>query len=137
MVRTSLPGKVTKKNPEPEITRDFYEAEFHGGPRRSGFLQKVKNFEDAEAEIIGVEEEIDLAGVPKGRTGKFVMRTKDGVEFRASGISDDIKADSWANPKAYIGQLATFKFFGTSEGGVPRHPNFKALRPAGELDEAV
>lgn len=137
MVRTQGHVKATKKNPEPTPVPDYYQAAFYGHSRRSDFLQKVKSFEDAEAVIIGVEEEVDLAGIPKGRTGKFVMRTPDGTTFRASGLTDAMKADSWANRDRYIGQLATFKYFGTSTDGVPRHPNFKALRPEGALDAAV
>ena len=137
MVRTGKPSKPTKKNPDVTITPDFYEAEWHGHGRRSWFLQKVKSFDDAEATITGIEEEISNEGEPKGRTGKFVMQEADGTVFRASGITDEMKADSWANPGAYIGQLATFKFFGRSTGNTPRHPNFKALRPVGQLDEPV
>lgn len=137
MIRTANPGKKTKTNPEPDVIQDFYQAAFYGHSRRSTFLMKVKTFEDAEATIIGVEEEIDLDGLPKGRTGKFVMRTPAGIEFRASGLTDQMKADSWADPSKYIGQPATYKFFGVSAANIPRHPIFKALRPAGQLDEAV
>lgn len=137
MVRTKGIAKATKKNPDPQPTDDFYEAQWHGGARRSWFLQKVKTFEDEEGTITGIEEEFDLDGAPKGRTGKFVALDRHGTEFRCSGITDEMKADSWANPGKYIGQTFTFKFFGRSEGGVPRHPNFKALRPEGEIDSAA
>lgn len=99
---------------------------------RSLQIQKVKMFRDDEGIIVGVEEEISKDGIPKGRTGKFVMQTQDGKEFRAAGITDDIKKDSWENPDQYIGKRATFKYLNLSEGGVPRHPNFKGLRPEGE-----
>ncbi|GAA5500418.1 hypothetical protein Dxin01_00139 [Deinococcus xinjiangensis] len=137
MIRCATRTKVTKKNPDGVVTQDFYQAAFYGHSRRSNFLMKVKTFEDAEAVIVGVEEEVDLQGVPKGRTGKFVMQTPEGITFRASGLTDELKAASWAEPDSYIGQTATYKFFGVSEDGVPRHPNFKALRPVGEVDAAV
>lgn len=137
MIRTSGYVKPTKKNPDPEPIADFYQAAFYGHSRRSDFLQKVKTFEDDEATIIAIEEEYDLEGMAKGRTGKFVLRDNAGVEFRASGLLDEIKHDSWANPDKYIGTQVTYKFFGRSADGVPRHPSFKAFRPKGELDGPI
>lgn len=136
MVRTRGMTRATKKA-EGTTFDDYYHCETYGHSRRSDFLVKVKSFDDDEAVIVGIEEEVDLSGVPKGRTGKFVMRLKDGTEFRASGLTDSLKAETWANPERFIGQTATFKYFGKSTEGVPRHPNFKALRPEGELDAAV
>lgn len=122
MVRTQVLDKKTK-----QWSWLGYESD-----ERSLQIQKVKMFHDDEGIIVGVEEEISKDGLPKGRTGKFVMKTKEGKEFRAAGITDDIKKDSWENPEQYIGKRATFKYLNLSEGGVPRHPNFKGLRPEGE-----
>ncbi|WP_155298951.1 ATP-dependent DNA ligase [Deinococcus kurensis] len=120
-----------------------YETEASGHTRRTWGLQKVKTFEDAEFRIVGVFEEHDLDGRPKGRAAGFVMEDEqtaaaDGVpvRFNASGLTDAQKAEVWEKQSDYIGQLATVKFFGRSSDGVPRHPNFKALRPEGQMDAA-
>lgn len=113
---------------------DLYQSESYGQPKRSKFLCKVKQFDDAEFEIIDVEEEVSIEGVPKGRTGKFVMREGDtGLIFRASGITDEMKQDSWLNRSKYIGRVATVKFFGRSLEGIPRHPNFVRFRDASDI----
>ncbi|MCD0159810.1 hypothetical protein IHN63_00665 [Deinococcus sp. 6YEL10] len=120
-----------------------YETEDSGHTRRSWSLQKVKSFEDGEFLIVDIYEEHDLDGNPKGRAAGFVMedptRTRDGspLRFQCSGLTDEMKARVWSNPGEFVGQTATVKFFGRSDEGTPRHPNFKALRPAGQLDEAI
>lgn len=112
----------------PMGNEDFYQSESYRHAKRSKFLMKIKQFDDAEFTLIGVEEEFSLTGEAKGRTGKFVFKTPQGKEFRASGITDEVKADSWIHPEKYIGKLCTVKYFGLSEDGIPRHPNFVRFR---------
>jgi len=115
-----------------------YETEESGHSRRCWGLQKVKTFSDEEFVIQGVYEERDLSGRPKGRAAGFVMQNNDGKggTFQCSGLTDEMKAEVWENPNGYVGEKATVKFFGRSDDGTPRHPNFKALRPAGQMDAA-
>lgn len=123
MVRTKLREKKTGK-----MVDVGYESEARTGNRRSWSLVKFKEFNDAEFEIIGFEEEYDLAKNPKGRLGAFVLRLSDDKTFKASGISDEIKVHAWNNPSEYLNKYATIKYFGVSEDGIPRFPNFVGIR---------
>lgn len=123
MVRTAYLDKKSKTVVDPG-----YESQYHNGKRRSWSLMKFKEFNDAEFEIVGMEEEYDLSGNPKGRLGAFVCKLEDGRQFRASGILADTKSHAWANRELYIGKQATIKFFGTSQDGIPRFPNFVSIR---------
>eukprot|EP00347_Sterkiella_histriomuscorum_P000298 403376420 len=83
--------------------------------KRSNNLLKVKNFDDAEALIIGHEPG---EGRLKGLLGALRVRDDEGKEFKiGSGFNDAQRADP---PK--IGQRVTFKYMGKSKGGIPRFP---------------
>lgn len=88
--------------------------------KRSYDLLKIKEFADAEFEVINVEE---------GR-GKlvghaiFVCKTPSGVEFRAKlkGKTEELK-QYFERPELAIGRQLTVKFQGlTNKNGVPRFP---------------
>jgi DNA ligase-1 len=89
--------------------------------KRSYHLQKVKEFEDAEFEIVGVEEG---RGKLQGLVGAFVCRTKDGTEFKAKPAGDQEATKTYLeNPESVIGKLLTVQFQGlTGKNGVPRFP---------------
>lgn len=127
MVRTELFDKKTK-----QVVPTGYQSKFHTGHTRSWTLMKFKEFDDAEFEIVGMEEEYDLSGNPKGRLGALVCKLTDGRTFKASGISAETKEHAWREPGSYIGRMATIKYFGTSQDGIPRFPNFIAVRWDGE-----
>ena len=96
--------------------------------KRSYNLQKVKDFHDTEATIIGYE-----AGKGKftGLIGKFLMQDDDGVEFGCpigKGYNFDDRRDILNNVHDYIGQRATFTYFERTKAGSYRHPLYKALR---------
>jgi ATP-dependent DNA ligase len=89
--------------------------------KRSSHLQKIKEFEDAEFEIIGVEEG---RGKLQGHAGAFVCVTEDGTQFKAK-MSGDIKhlKNYWEKQDLFIGQMLTVKFQGlTGKNSVPRFP---------------
>jgi DNA ligase-1 len=89
--------------------------------KRSNHLQKMKEFEDAEFEIVGVEEG---RGKLQGHAGAFVCKNKDNTEFKAkmSGEISKLK-EYWENQNEYIGQMLTVKFQGfTGAKKVPRFP---------------
>ena len=94
--------------------------------KRSNHLQKMKEFQDAEFKIIGVEEG---RGKLQGHAGAFVCVTDNGDEFKAK-MAGEIKhlKDYWINKHQYIGQLLTVKFQGLTSGKVPRFPVGKAIR---------
>jgi DNA ligase-1 len=86
---------------------------------RSSDLQKVKEFEDAEFEIVDVEE-------GRGKmAGKaiFVLTTETGERFNAKmvGALDDL-AEYFINKDKYIGKQMTVKYQGITNGNVPRFP---------------
>ena len=107
-------------------------------------LLKVKRFEDSEAEIIGVQEEMhngndagrDELGRTKrstaqaGKTGKGTMGAlvvrdcKSGVEFNiGTGFTAAMRAQEWT-----VGSIHTYKFFNVGVLNKPRHPVYKGPR---------
>lgn len=102
--------------------------------KRSWQLCKVKIFEDAEYELVDIEE--DARG---GIVGAFVMKlatpsiNRDGktiTTFNAgvSGLTQEEGALMLENKHLYIGKQATVEYFGLSEYGIPRFPKLKAFR---------
>ena len=93
--------------------------------KRSYDLQKVKQFQDEEFEIIGVKEG---KGKLEGH-GIFTCRTKTDKEFdvKCKGETENLK-DYFENPKKYIGQMLTVRFQNLTEYGAPRFPTGISLR---------
>lgn len=92
---------------------------------RSYDLQKVKEFADAEFEIVDVEE-------GRGKmAGKaiFVCQTETGERFNAKmvGALDDL-AEYFIHKDKYIGKQLTVKYQGITNGNVPRFPVAMRLR---------
>ena len=94
--------------------------------KRSYNLQKIKSFDDAEFEIIGVK-----AG--RGRMAEcaiFQCRTKKGAEFdcKMEGSLETLKP-FLLKPKSVIGKMLTVRYQGfTNRENVPRFPVGIALR---------
>jgi len=87
--------------------------------KRSYDLQKIKEFDDAEFEVVGVEEG---RGKMAGKA-LFVCVTESGETFRCKmvGALDDLAA-YLDNADEWIGKPLTVKFFGMTNGNVPRFP---------------
>lgn len=87
--------------------------------KRSYDLQKIKTFEDAEFEVVAIEE-------GRGKmAGKAMFVCKTGNEtFRVKMVGNiDALAEYLIEPDKWIGQMLTVKFFGvTNAAGVPRFP---------------
>lgn len=88
--------------------------------KRSYDLQKVKEFDDAEFPIVGVQQ-------GRGKmAGKaiFICQTKSGEMFNVKMVgSIDALAQYFDRPELTIGRWLTVKFQGmTSANGVPRFP---------------
>lgn len=111
---------------------------------REGFMLKLKRFEDSEAEVIGVEEEMHNANaaetnelgrtkrstakaglVGKGTMGALIVRdVKTKVEFNiGSGFTAADRADTWK-----LGELVKYKYFPVGVKDKPRHPVFLGRR---------
>lgn len=93
---------------------------------RSYDLQKVKQFEDAEYEIIGGKE-------GQGRESGMVIfkcKTESGIEFdvRPKGNMEE-RSTMWKNLSSYIGKPLTVKFQGLTDDGRPRFPVGLHIRP--------
>lgn len=116
-------------------------------------LLKVKRFEDSEAVIISVYEEMHNGNeakknafgrtersshqenlVGKGTLGGLVVKDhKTGVEFSiGSGFDADERAALWKARTKLPGQLVKYKFFAVGVKDKPRHPVY--LGPRNEWD---
>lgn len=95
--------------------------------KRSYDLQKMKEFDDAEFEIIGVEEG---RGKLAGHVGAFKCRMADGKEFLAKMSGDTEKLREYFNfESSWHGKKLTVKYQGlTGANGVPRFPIGVAIR---------
>jgi DNA ligase-1 len=112
-------------------------------------LIKVKVFQDAEATVVGMTEEMrndneattDARGytirsshkenlVGKGRMGTLVVRNlDDGVEFEiGSGFDAQQRLEFWQQAKDVIGRVVKFKHFPHGAKDKPRHPIFLGFR---------
>lgn len=115
-----------------------------------GYLLKVKRFEDSEAVIVGIEEEMyngNAAGtnelgrtkrssakagkVGKGTMGALIVRGLEGrfkdVEFNiGTGFTATQRAEAWK-----IGSVHKYKFFNVGAVDKPRHPVYLGPRPHG------
>ena len=94
--------------------------------KRSWTLQKVKDFSDSEAEIIGW---IEGKGKRKGTIGKFQAVDVDGNYF-GMPVMDKFAylQKNFTKMKGWIGKTATFTYFERTKAGSYRHPLFKAIR---------
>lgn len=114
---------------------------------KEGWLMKLKTFSDAEAVVIGIEEEmanlneavLDERGYTKrsthkaGKTGKgtvgaLVVRGLNGpfagVEFNiGSGFTAEQRKQEWP-----LGSIVSYKFFEHGSKDRPRHPVFLRIR---------
>lgn len=116
---------------------------------REGYLLKVKRFEDAEAEIIGFDEEMfngneatknelgrtkrstAMAGlVGKNVLGAFQVRdVVSGVTFSVgTGLTALQRGLFWQRREDYLGKLIKYKFFPVGVKVAPRHPVFLGFR---------
>ncbi len=95
--------------------------------KRSNHLQKIKEFEDSEFEIVGAEEG---RGKLQNHLGAFICKTKDDWRFKVKMAGEQSRLKNyWDNQKDYLGKLLTVKYQGlTGKSGVPRFPVGKTIR---------
>ena len=109
---------------------------------------KLKRFEDAEAVIVGFEEEMHngneaevnelgrtkrstaKAGLTgKGTLGAFICRTPEGIEFKVgSGFDEKDRRDFFRIKETLLGKLVKYKHFPIGVKDKPRHPIFLGFR---------
>jgi DNA ligase-1 len=119
-----------------------------------GYLMKLKRFSDAEAVVIGFQEEMFNANVAMkdafgrtkrsshagNKTGKgtlgalIVRRESDGVEFNVgTGMDNATRLEIWENQGKYLNQLVKYKWFQVGTDERPRHPVFLGFRDINDL----
>lgn len=114
-------------------------------------LIAVKYFEDGEAVILSVEEQMhnnnqateDAFGntersshkanmVPAGTLGYFKVRDlKDGTEFKIGtfkNLTDPLKLDIWNNKDSYVGKIVHYRAQVHGKKDKPRIPSFYGFR---------
>lgn len=87
---------------------------------RSPGLLKVKEMDDAEFEVVGVEEG---SGKLMGKAGSFILKTPEGKTFNAKmkGSLDSL-TEFLVNFDKYKGKMLTVQFQGLTPDGIPRFP---------------
>lgn len=98
--------------------------------KRSYNLLKVKQFQDAEYQIVGYKEgRGKFAGMPI-----FVCVNDAGTQFDVlmSGKREVLK-QIFQNPEYYIGKLLTVKYQGLTNDGIPRFPCGKGIRDESDI----
>ena len=88
--------------------------------KRSSDLIKVKEMQDAEFEIIGVEEG---RGKLSGHVGAFVCKTKDGQEFKAkpAGATERLR-EYFLDSSLWEGRELVVQYQALTSYGIPRFP---------------
>ena len=122
-----------------------------------GFLLKLKRFEDGEAHIISILQQVsnqNEAGVDAfGRTkrsqaqdgmvlkealGAFHVRDmKSGVEFdigTGRGLTQTLRAQFWQAREGLIGKVVKYKSQKVGEKDAPRFPVWLGFRDAADMD---
>jgi ATP-dependent DNA ligase len=94
--------------------------------KRSYDLLKVKEFEDAEFKIIGIEEG---RGKLAGHVGSFICLTNDGKEFNAKAKGDTSKLKEYFEDHTlWENKLLTVQYQGLTIYKIPRFPVGKSIR---------
>jgi ATP-dependent DNA ligase len=93
---------------------------------RSYDLQKYKQFDDAEFEIVDYTLENDVLG-KNDRPVVWICETSDNKPFNvpSKGTREE-RTKLFENGKKYIGKMLSVQYFGLTSDGVPRFP--KSLR---------
>lgn len=93
---------------------------------RSPNLQKYKDFEEEEYEIVGIEPG---TGRDSDIGNPICKCSKTGLEFGAPSTGRrSIRQDYKNNPKKYVGKMATVRFQRLTEKGIPYIPKTITVR---------
>ena len=119
-----------------KIYADFIELGYEGGiirnldasyqNKRTKFLLKRKDFQDAEFKILDI---VEGEGNRTGMAGYMKFITSDNKPFK-SNIKGNFEylTDLLQNKNNFIGKLATIKYFSLTPDGIPRFPYVIAIR---------
>ena len=137
------------------ILRDPNSMYKHGrSTAKEGGLLKVKRFEDGEAGILAVEEQMHNGNeattnelgrtqrsshkenkVPMGKLGALVCKDLvTGIQFSiGTGFTDKLRKDMWAHRDTLIGATVKYKSFKIGVKDAPRHPVFLGMRDVDDM----
>lgn len=104
---------------------------------KEGILLKIKRFEDAEAEVLGMDELVKAGGCPASTLGALRVRDiKSGVSFSlGTGFSEVERQTLWQQGNALRGALVRYRYFPTGSQTRPRFPVFAGLRSRLDMGE--
>ena len=121
---------------------------------KEGGLLKVKRFEDGEAGILAVEEQmknnnekkVNELGrsqrsshkenkVPMGTLGALVCKdVVSGIQFNiGTGFTDEVRKQLWECQDKLIGQTIKYKSFKIGVKDAPRHPVYLGMRDESDM----
>ncbi|MDE2103021.1 MAG: ATP-dependent DNA ligase, partial [Patescibacteria group bacterium] len=121
---------------------------------REGALLKLKRFRDSEAEVLGIEEQMQnnnaaivnelgrtaRSSHQKNKSGKntlgrvFVRDLHTGVKFHiGTGFDDALRKQIWDDPASYLGLILRYTYFPIGGKDKPRMPVFNGFRDAMDL----
>lgn len=114
---------------------------------------RIKPMEDAEATIIGFEEEfanlneavVDERGlskrsshkankVPKGVLGAFICHSEEFGVIKVNGFDDNFAKYVWEHQEEFLGKTLTYKFQRHGTKDKPRILKFKGIRELVDID---
>lgn len=94
--------------------------------KRSKFLLKRKEFQDAEYKICSINEG---EGNKAGMAGNMTLATGDGRSFNSNIKGDrEYLKQLWKDQASYPGKMATVQFFNLTPDGIPRFPYVIGIR---------
>lgn len=139
------------------IRSPFASYKYGRGTERAQDLLKLKRFEDAEAVVLGFEDQqlntnpatldalgrvkrsTQAAGLQgKGTLGALCVRglngTYVGVPYSVgTGFSDTLRAEIWAHRADWVGRVVKVKYFPLGSKDAPRFPVFLGERSPADL----
>ena len=137
------------------ILRDPNSGYKHGrSTAKEGGLLKVKRFEDGEAGILAVEEQMHNGNeaktnelgrtqrsshkenkVPMGTLGALVCKdVVTGIQFNiGTGFTDEVRQQLWWSRDRLIGQTIKYKSFKIGVKDAPRHPVYLGMRDESDM----
>jgi DNA ligase-1 len=94
--------------------------------KRSTWVMKFKPKKEDNYEIVGVQEELDKRGKPKGSLGALICKSGDDNWFHVgTGFTADDRQKLWKLKDTLVGNIATIKYQQLTSGRqVPRFPVF-------------
>lgn len=106
------------------VLRDM-DAPWIPGKDKTGYVIKDKPNVTHDLEVIGTEEGL---GRNAGRVGAILLRYKNGVTVKCSGMSDEQRISWWDTPELILGKIVEVEAMGESSNGSLREPRFKGIR---------